>query len=72
MTIKRSLPERLHEAYNWTDAAGELITLKNLRGTALDDYIAGSAGNASAHESSVTEANLLALHLWLNQDTEEK
>lgn len=61
------LPERLHAAYNWTDAAGELDTLKRLRGCALAAYCIDSAANSTENgDGDVTEGDLELLHHWLN------
>jgi hypothetical protein len=63
---KRPLPESLHEAYGWTEAAGELEQLAALTGDALAAYAAESAANnASNGDSTVTADDIEALAEWL-------
>jgi hypothetical protein len=47
--MKRPLPEGLHEAFNWTDAAGQIEELRLLRGIALLRYCVASARNYVDH-----------------------
>lgn len=65
----RKLPERLHDAYDWTKAGGELDEFRSLRGEALDAYCRESAANAAENGYALGEADLYALALWL-QDGE--
>lgn len=66
------LPDHLHDAYEWTDAADELIELASLRGEALDTYVGESVashsdagGDPQWGESSVDESGLRELAEWL-------
>jgi hypothetical protein len=59
------LPEHLHEAYNWTDAAGELPELRDAEGDDLLAYVAASEANSAEHGERVTAVDLLTLHDWL-------
>ena len=59
------LPAILANAYNWTDAAGELDELRGLTGEALATYCAESAANARTHGETVTELELESLAEWL-------
>jgi hypothetical protein len=45
-STRHVLPSRLHAAYEWTEAAGELSELRGLTGDALREYATESAGNA--------------------------
>ena len=64
---RRALPTELYDAYNWTDAAGELPTLRTLEGAALETYCAESEANALAHGGDVDASDLMDLHRWLNE-----
>lgn len=68
-TTKSDLPDHLHAACAWTDAAGELDELRDLDGDALATYCRESAENyRDEHaDGSVTEEALEELHEWLNQ-----
>jgi hypothetical protein len=62
----RPLPEHLHHAYNWTQAAGELDTLTHLRGDDLTAYCNASEENAlEQDDATVTARDLHTLHEWL-------
>ena len=70
--MKRPLPEGLHEAFNWTDAAGQIEELRLLRGIALLRYCVASARNYAEHytcadiSSFAREIALLAC--WLRRE----
>lgn len=67
--ITTRLPQHLHAAYDWTDAAGELDELATLEGEALDSYCRESAANAEDHgESDVSELELDSLAAWLRDE----
>ena len=60
------LPEELHDAYEWTRAAGELDELRDLSGEALDAYCKESEENCRENgDGSVTASDLDSLHAWL-------
>lgn len=61
----RNLPEHLHDAHSWTEAAGELEQLASLQGDALDTYARESAANAREHNEGVSESDLRELNGWL-------
>jgi hypothetical protein len=66
------LPLRLHPAYDWTDAAGELDGLRALDGDELDEYCRESAANWAeswdgTESAGVSEADLHALSVWLKE-----
>jgi hypothetical protein len=66
MENKPKLPAALHDAYNWTDAAGELHELRSAEGDSLERYCAESEANCRAEgDGTVTASALLALHDWL-------
>jgi hypothetical protein len=62
--MSATLPERLHKAYDWTAAAGELDELRALEGAELDRYCDESAANS---DGAVAAPELLALALWLRK-----
>ena len=62
---RHPLPSWLHEAYDWTDAAGELDELRDADGEALLSYVAASESNSVEHGERVPAVDLLALHDWL-------
>jgi len=70
---RRELPEDLHSAYEWTDAAGELDDLRDLAltGARLDTYCRTSArnwrDNHGTGDAEVTEADLHRLAEWLRE-----
>lgn len=60
------LPEHLHDAYEWTEAAGELDELRDLSGADLAAYCDEAEANCRENgDSSVTADDLHALHAWL-------
>ena len=63
--MSRALPSSLHEAYEWTDAAGELPELRDAQGEDLLAYVAASEANSVEHGERVPAVDLLALHDWL-------
>ena len=68
--MKRAhLPAHLHDAYDWTAAAGELTELRDLTGQAPLDYCRDSAANSLEHaphpHDAVSAYDLEALHDWL-------
>lgn len=70
-TTKKKLPADLHDAYAWTEAAGELGELSKLTGDDLTRYCAESAANCVSNgDGSVTEEDLESLHDWLNASEE--
>ena len=62
-------PKHLHAAYEWTEAAGELLELRDATGDALLAYCRESADNSREHalhpHDVVTADELEALHDWL-------
>jgi hypothetical protein len=65
-TTTRRVPEALHDAYNWTDAAGELTELRGLTGEELEAYCRESEANAREHgDTSVNADDLYELAGWL-------
>ena len=70
--MSRALPSSLHEAYEWTDAAGELDELRDADGEDLLAYVAASVANAVEHtcadDEPITATALLALHDWLQEE----
>lgn len=61
------LPEHLHAAYDWTDAAGELDTLTYT--PSPHDYARDSAEHcADTADGDVTVDDLLGLREWLRLD----
>ena len=66
-------PADLHDAYEWTDAAGELDELRGLSGDELDRYCAESAENSAADgDGSVTASALRELAAWLKMEAPAK
>lgn len=62
----KTLPVDLHDAYAWTEAAGELETLASLTGEELVEYAIESAHNAWDHgEHDVFPLHLRDLATWL-------
>ena len=60
------IPTRLHAAYDWTAAAGELEELAALTGKALKAYCRESAANnAENGTGDVTSSDLADLAEWL-------
>ena len=65
---QRHLPEDLHAAYEWTDAAGEVNELRSLEGPALTRYCRESARNWRDNDGTgaeVTADDLSRLADWL-------
>ena len=69
---RHPLPSSLHEAYEWTDAAGELDELRDAEGEDLLGYVAASVANAAEHtcadDEPISATALLALHEWLQEE----
>jgi hypothetical protein len=69
---RHPLPSSLHEAYEWTDAAGELDELRDAEGEDLLGYVAASVANAAEHtcadDEPISATELLALHEWLQEE----
>lgn len=68
MPPAKPLPEHLHAAYDWTNAAGELEELALLSGDALDAYVRESVANwrdGATNDGDVTESALRELRDWL-------
>lgn len=66
--MRRTLPAHLHDAYDWTDAAGELEQLRSLarKRRALERYCRESARNCRDNgDGTVTELALEELSAWL-------
>jgi len=62
----KTLPVDLHDAYAWTEAAGELETLATLTGDALHAYAYESVQNAGEHGiSGIYMGDLHDLATWL-------
>lgn len=60
------LPDDLFAAFDWTFAAGELETLRDLSGYELAEYVRESAENAGEHgQDDVSASDLTLLHDWL-------
>ena len=74
------LPQALHAAYEWTEAAGELDELRLLADWpgALASYATASAENAAeadldlGTEPDVFAANIVALSEWLGLHPDDK
>lgn len=67
MTKQAQLPESLYDAYEWTDAAGELDELRTTR--AWRRYVFDASVNARAHGyPEITMDALIALRQWLRQE----
>lgn len=65
---KPRLPERLHAAYDWTQAAGELDDLRRKAGNGLAAYCRASAANArDCGDMSVRAEDLDELSGWLKR-----
>jgi hypothetical protein len=72
MPKSHKLPEHLFDAYDWTNAAGELEELRTLAGDALQAYCAASSANATDNGTEpVTAYELEQLHDWLVADRSE-
>lgn len=73
MRATKQLPEHLHAAYNWVEAAGEINELAGLCGADRARYCREAAANFEAgweegagwDEHAVTEADLVELAAWL-------
>jgi hypothetical protein len=66
----KNLPAKLHAAYDWTAAAGELRMLSDLTGEDLATYAQESADNARDNlEMDVAEEDITALAEWLRTNT---
>lgn len=72
--MKRPLPEALHEAFSWTDSAGQIEELRLLRGIALLRYCVASARNYAAHyprycaDVSSFARDIAMLACWLRRE----
>ncbi len=65
MTTTNRLPEHLHEAYDWTAAAGELEDLAKLSGRNLEVYCHESEQNAQEHGYDIPSESIEQLAEWL-------
>lgn len=67
MSNHTTLPERLHPACRWVEAAGEILVLGTIKSEAeADAYANEAADNAEAHDQTdVSAADILALWRWL-------
>lgn len=64
----RKLPERLHAAWDWTNAAGELDELAAKSEDEAAAYARDSAENARAHDTNILEADIEELAAWLKEN----
>ena len=55
------IPDRLHAAYDWVDAAGELSELAELTGMALAKYCREAEANAAEHGHAIRGGNFADL-----------
>jgi len=59
------LPTQLYSAFDWTDAAGELLELACTPKTEVEGYAQESSTNARNHGESVDPEDIKSLRAWL-------
>lgn len=81
MITKTKLPRRLHAAYDWVDAAGELDEIRRMAYTSadLEQYCKDAAANWLEHhvpgdddDVEITAPDVMELWQWITKEDRDR